>query len=144
MDMPIRIIITLFVAMIVGTSIIMFAKQIIDKGREDLIQARPGVNPDDIDDEKIIHMNILDDQQLINLILECYDRHHGQSFERELCFVVIGKSGTWTYAGIQDYFSTSNEMNANTSITDEVLDNDYAVSLYYDPYGESESIEITK
>jgi len=142
MELPIRIMIVLFVAMIVGTIIVTFSREMIEESRKNLIVDGPGSQ--DIDDDKIIALNTVDDQQIIDLILACYDRHHGKTFEKELCFAVQAKTGAWTWANVESYFTSNEVMNAEVAITDDVNDNDYAMYINFDPFGTSETIELAK
>lgn len=147
MDMPIRIMVTLFVALVVGSTIIIFSKQMIDDARRDLNENRPGLIDKEIDDEqKIINLNTIDNSALIDLMEECYNRHHVETFEKELCFAVMCKdpAPSWQWLNIKDYFDNSPDFYGNVSISPDVADGDYALSIYFDPYGASETILISK
>jgi hypothetical protein len=138
MEMPIRIMITLFVAVVVGSTIIVFTKQMIDQSREDINKARPGMNPEQIEEQKIIKLVTLDNDQLMSLITECYTRNTGKAFERDLCFSVTADDGSWTWADVQ------NRAKFNVTKSDKLLDYDYALNIYFDPIGATERIELTR
>ena len=56
MDMPIRIMITLFVALVVGSTIIVFSQQMIERSKEDINRNRPGVDQSELEEQKIIEL----------------------------------------------------------------------------------------
>ena len=145
MDMPIRIMITLFVALVVGSTIIVFSQQMIERSKEDINRNRPGVDQSELEEQKIIELDIIDGYQVVDLMTECYNKHHAQTFERELCFVVLAKEGNWMwYDDIHDTFTADSNIRANATISDNVEDGAYAFSIYFNPYGASETIEITR
>ncbi len=144
MELPIRIMITLFVALAVGSMIIVFSQQMISKSRDDIDRNRPGMNIAQEDEQKIIELNTIDRIQMADLMTECYNRNHGQTFERQLCFAVIAKSGDWTWNDVSSRFDSGEGIRANATKTDDVNDNDFAFSIYFDPFGKTESIEITR
>jgi hypothetical protein len=143
MEMPIRIIITLFVVMVVGTTIIVFSKQMIDKAKGDIQTSTPGQKQSEIEDQKIIQLTTVDTQQLTDLITECYKKHHSATFERTLCFVVVAKEGAWKIDDVASYMNAKKDFIANVTFSD-VNDNDYAMSIYFNPYGAADTIEISK
>jgi len=144
MDMPIRIMITLFVALVVGSTIIVFSKQMIERSKVDIQNVRPGEDPSKLEEQKIINLNTVDTNQLIDLMEECYNRHTVQTLDKELCFAVIAKNGDWFWADIETYFANLPDFNGNITISPDVGDGDYAMSIYFDPYGQFETIELTK
>jgi hypothetical protein len=143
MEMPIRIMITLFVAIVVGSTIIVFSKQMIDQSKEDLNKNRPGYNPDAVEEQKIISLVKVDTAQLTALIQECYNKNHGKTFERELCFVVTGKTADWRWADVETHVQAT-DMDAGVNITDDLADESYAVNIYFDPYGDQETIWLSR
>jgi len=148
MDLPIRIMITLFVALVVGSTIIVFSQQMISKSRDDIDKNRPGVDLIEDEEEKIIELNDVDTFQIVDLMTECYNRHHSQTFEREICFVVIGKSGSWVWdngaTGVKNIFEADTSIKANATMSSYVTPGEYAFSIYFEPYGVTETIEITR
>jgi len=143
MDMPIRIMVTLFVALVVGSTIIVFSKQMIDKSKMDIERATPETGVED-EEQKIINLNTVDSNQLIDLMEECYRKNTGQTFDRELCFAVIAKNGDWYWSDIETYFANLDGFRGNITISPDVGDGDYAMSIYFDPYERQETIELTK
>ena len=148
MDLPIRIMITLFVALVVGSTIIVFSQQMISKSRDDIEKNRPGVELNEDEEEMIIELIDLDTFQIVDLMTECYNRHHSQSFEKEICFVVISKNSAWAWDngvdGVKNIFEADTTIKANTTKSADVLDDAYAFSIYFNPYGATETIEITR
>ncbi|MEM4268421.1 MAG: hypothetical protein QXK37_06360 [Candidatus Woesearchaeota archaeon] len=140
MEMPIRIMITLFVAIIVGVTVITFSKQMIEKSKMDLERSRPGIELTKEEEEKIIELNLVDTAQIIDLITECYNRHHLKTFEKELCFIAIGKEANVDYNRITTDISSQLGIN----VTSTAQPNDYAVKIYFSPMGETENIEISR
>ena len=143
--MPIRIMITLFVALVVGSTIIVFSQQMIEKSKEDIRNNRPGLDPGDAENQKIIELDLVDGYQIVDLMTECYNMHHSETFEKELCFVVIAKEGSWAWFDeVHDPFVAGEDVRANATISDNVEDDAYAFSIYFNPYGATETIEITR
>ena len=144
MELPIRIIITLFVAVVVGSTLIVFSKQMIDRAREDIEANRPGIDPTEAEEQKIIQLNRIDTFQIIDLMEECYRMHHAKSFSRELCYIVVARDAElWQWSDIEDHFSKNPQIRANFTIRN-VNEGDYAFNIYFDPYGAYETIEVSK
>ena len=86
MEMPITVIITLFVAVVVGVVILNLASDMITDSKEKL----DTWNTDDLDDEKIIELESVLSTSVANLAAECYKRYYNQEVESAVCFVVLG------------------------------------------------------
>lgn len=86
MEMPITVIITLFVAVVVGVVIINLASDMITDSREKL----DTWNDKEIDDDKIIELDAVLSTSVANLAAECYKKYYNQEAESAVCFVVLG------------------------------------------------------
>jgi len=87
MEMPITVIITLFVAVVVGVVIINLASDMITDSREKL----DAWNTGDVDDEKIIELDTVLSTSVANLAAECYKKYYNQEAESATCFVALGQ-----------------------------------------------------
>jgi hypothetical protein len=143
MEVPIKVMITLFVTLVVGFAIISFSRQIIEKSRSDLENTNPGSDLDDDEEQKIIELSVLDNQQTIDLVSECYDRNHGRVLERTLCFVVIAKSAD---TGLNfGQIETEGETATGADVViDGLSATDYAIRMVYDPLGSQDRIILSK
>jgi hypothetical protein len=142
MEMPIKVMVTLFVTIVVGFAVITFSRQIIDKSSSDIGQATIGAKSDE-EQQKLIELAILDTQQTIDLVEECYNRNHGVSLERTLCFMVMAK----TVDMGMDYniIKANGEAMTGAVVNVEGLSNtDYAIKIYYDPLGNDEKITLSR
>ena len=141
MEMPIAIMVTLFVVIIVGSVLLVFSRQMIDKARVDIANTNPKTGTSD--DQTNIQLSTIDNQQLADLMLECYNEHHSKTLEKTLCFAVIGKQGSWTKAGVSSYISANSQFKGKITYQ-SVNDNDYAMSIYFDPIGAAEQIVVSR
>ena|GEM_PF-4027421 len=87
MEMPITVIITLFVAVVVGVVIINLASDMITDSKSKL----DTWNDEDLDDDKIIELDAVLSTSVANLAAECYKKYYNQEFESKVCFVVLGE-----------------------------------------------------
>lgn len=98
MEMPIRIIITLFVAVVVGLAIISFADKVILDAKQDL----EGFNDDEVEDEdKIIDVTEVSSNSVAALASDCFEKNSAKSIESEMCYVLLGDVKA-TESGIED------------------------------------------
>jgi hypothetical protein len=79
-----------------------------------------------------------------DLMTECYNENHAQTLERTLCFAVIAKTGSWAWSDVKSRFESGKGVKANATKSNDVNDNDFAFSIYFDPFGATENIEITR
>jgi hypothetical protein len=86
MEMPITVIITLFVAVVVGIVIINLASDLITDSKSKL----DTWNDEGVDDEKIIELDSVLSTSVANLAAECYKKYYNQEAESAVCFVVLG------------------------------------------------------
>ncbi|MBW2990113.1 hypothetical protein KY348_00235 [Candidatus Woesearchaeota archaeon] len=141
MELPIRIMIILFVAIVVGVMIIAFSRNILERSKEKLDNP-PGLDLSDAEEQKIVELNNLDNSQLIEMVRACYEMHHAKTFNRELCFVVIASTSSWTQGGVQGYFQQPDNL---ISASIEFVGNpDYALKIYYEASPDIEQIEISR
>ena len=99
MEMPITVIITLFVAVVVGVVIINLASDMITDSRDKL----DAWNDEDVDDEKIIELDTVLSTSVANLAAECYKKYYNQEVESATCFVALGKVSASKSAIIASY-----------------------------------------
>ena len=144
MEVPIRIIITFFVAVTVASLIIFVSKNILKNSERDINEISNRNNPA-TDEEKIISLGSFDNEQIAGLAIECYKMNYGKALARVLCFSVHDESGAGGTdpAQVESLIISSNELKSNvTVIRDNYASTDYALRIYYEPA--SDAIEIRK
>jgi hypothetical protein len=86
MELPIRIIIVLFVTLVVAGALLMLARNVIDNAQ---LQLR---DFGEVEPEKIIDKGGADvhSSEIVYLAFECYNRGQESQLKDNLCFVVTG------------------------------------------------------
>lgn len=143
MELPIRIIITFFVAVTVASLLIVFSRNILRNSQQDIsaLSDQGKVT----DEEKIIVLYSFDDSQLASLAVECYKRHFGKSLVKELCFSVHDDSGIGGTSPqiVEDLIKASSELKSNVSVDRTgYASSDYALRISYNP--SIDTIELKK
>jgi hypothetical protein len=82
MEMPISVIITLFLAVTVGSMILLFGTDLLGKAKT------PLDNQFNADDSRIIRQSSISDRQIASLIEQCYNESFGKAIKSEVCFAV--------------------------------------------------------
>lgn len=101
MEMPIQLIIVLFVVTIVGAMIVLFSQSIIDQSHSQLNQ----FNKDDPTSD-FLDVASINDFQIAALVEECYNNHSGKSLNSETCFIIhSGSDAHPSKSGISTYLS---------------------------------------
>ena len=88
MELPIRVMIVLFVAVAVGGLVIVFSQQL-------LLDARQGINnlgPDDIKEGHIIELEAMNPEDVTRLAEQCVRDYYG-TFDDIDCFAVFVSGG---------------------------------------------------
>ena len=127
MEMPIVVVITLFVAVVVGLGIILFSRDVLVRSQQNLDEFG---NDDEIKD-KVVAVNNPGSETFRSLALQCAKDLSG-NIDRELCVIVKG-------TGV----SSSNSINGDTveakgrtfTIQSSVATTATAAFMYYDPAG---------
>jgi hypothetical protein len=88
MEITIRIMVTLFVALVVAMVIIGFASKMINDARVNVNEMSKDKTKMDNKD-RIIEINSITSKNIASLAEECYQESKN-SFETDICFVVIG------------------------------------------------------
>jgi hypothetical protein len=142
MELPIRIIITFFVAVTVASLLIVFSRNILKNAQGDLsaLSAKDKI----ADDQKIIELHNFDDAQIASLAVECYRLNYGHSLVKVLCYSVHDDSGAGgaTAQNVVDIIKASPELKSNVSVTAGFAPSDYALRISYDPA--IDTIELKK
>ena len=87
MEMPIRIIVALFVAIIVALAIVKFTSDSINDSKQKLKDF--GVK-EEVDEEKIMELDEVSSYQIGIMAKECHTKNSNVNLESELCFVLLG------------------------------------------------------
>ncbi len=87
MEMPIEVIVTLFIVLFVGTLIVMFSQTIIGSAQNQLptTDAKKG-------ETQILEVSTVTNSQIGMLVDECYKTRFGKVFKQETCFIVHSSS----------------------------------------------------
>jgi hypothetical protein len=125
MELPIRIMMVLFVALIAAGAIIMFATNTIRSAERDLadLEKHP---PDKIIDKGDAGIFV---SELVSLAEECYKEHTMQTVERQFCYVLRGNLRT-TSSEVISILSGKNIPNQVESFSQ----GPGSLWIYYKPY----------
>lgn len=131
MELPITVMITLFVAVVVAMIIVSFSYDTILEGKKNI--NRLGSNQEDKFDEKVINLENVDGNVVKDLATQCTkDVQH--STQETLCFVVRSSSfNVASIKGIDGAFVTGAE--SNFTIKVNVASSFNAIFIHYNPLG---------
>jgi len=101
MEMPIRIIVTLFVAVVVGVAILTFANKMISNAKTKM----HSFNAEEIEKDRIIDVTQITSTQVAALAENCYAENSGNMLESDICFAMLGDVHA-TASGITDALTT--------------------------------------
>ncbi len=87
MDMPISVIITLFVAIVVGVAIIGFSSDILTDARDDI--GNIGNEEDEDFQDNIVEVSTITESRIESLSEQCI--RDSSAMEKEVCFVIRGE-----------------------------------------------------
>jgi hypothetical protein len=133
MEIPIRIVIVLFVALIVGLSIIQFSRETITDAKKNIMKYNRDKG---VEEEKVLDMGSISEQDIVNLAEECYKQESSGNVDKKLCFVLHGKVTTDS-ANLNNSFKSMKEPLNLTYVPDEIEDKN-ALFIYYNPEGKIE------
>lgn len=122
MEMPIRIIIVLFVSVVVGIAILSFAGKMISDSRMKMLN----YNEEENEADRIIDVTSVTSSHVAALAETCYHENSMRVLEGETCFVVLGDVKA-TESGIED---AMNEFDDERYIID-LDDAENAVQIKY-------------
>jgi hypothetical protein len=129
MELPINVIVILFVAVSVGAAVLFFSQQIFVDSRQSMYNLN--TNNKDLSSNIIETNNVVNAEMVRFLAEECVKKNHGVP-HREVCFVVIGKkSNIGEVAG-----NRTEERNFSIDLRPIIGGN--ATMFYYDPRGRIE------
>ncbi len=122
MELPIQIIVVMFVALIVGSGLIYFSQTNIDKSQErlDELTDMGSVTQED----KILEVNSITESSINNLAKQCFEDNKN-SIKTEICVVLIGNLQTTCQSIIQKTTLSVNK------ITCDIKPNSNAVKIIY-------------
>ena len=121
MEMPIRVIITLFVAVVVAIIIVQFAGESVDDAKMRLNSFGDDEMPED---DKIMEMKEVSSHQVAILVDECYKKHSNVDIEDVLCYVLLGEMKA-SASGIKE------ESNYGDQLTVDISSASNAVRIKY-------------
>jgi hypothetical protein len=92
MEMPINIIVVLFVALIVGGAILLFSKNALNHAQQDL---NDKWRDDPVNKESVIELGVASSAEIVNLANACVRKgRQSASVDSSLCFGVFATSIT--------------------------------------------------
>ncbi len=86
MEMPINVVITLFVGLLVGGLIVFFAQNIVFSSEQQFIEFL------DEEENGFFDLKEITESQIGFLVKSCYEKSFGESLDNELCYIVHGES----------------------------------------------------
>ncbi|MBN2517749.1 MAG: hypothetical protein JXB14_02810 [Candidatus Altiarchaeota archaeon] len=88
MELPIQVMITMFVALTVAVVVIMFSQNLLQDAAKDIADIGDyGDTPED----KIVEVGTITSTQVANLVNQCYRQYSESALGDTLCYVVLGK-----------------------------------------------------
>jgi hypothetical protein len=134
MELPISVMIVLFVAIVVGIVVIGFANTSLDRARDD-IRVLGRDDPEKFED-KLVSVPALSSERIKSLGMQCVRDYQGYVAE-ELCFVV--RSIDSSDPGIQQINDLNDEVvnvnGNNWTFRVDITGNPNVVFVYYNPVG---------
>lgn len=134
MELPISVMIVLFVAIVVGIVVIGFANSSLDKARDDM-RSLGRDDPEKFED-KLVSVPALSGERIKSLGMQCVRDFQGYIGE-ELCFVVRGLDTS--DEGIQQINALNDEVvnvnGNNWTFRVDITGKPTAVFVYYNPVG---------
>jgi hypothetical protein len=89
MEMPVQLIITLFIVLVVGTLVINFSQDLISSGKNSILSFFGGEKKQGGAD--FIDVTSVSDREVAALIKECYNKNYGVNLHSGICFTVHSK-----------------------------------------------------
>lgn len=86
MELPIRIIVTLFVAVVIAIAVISFAGKMISNSKNKLYS----LSDEEVSEDKIIEVDSISSSKLSALADQCYAANSAKSIESVTCYVIFG------------------------------------------------------
>lgn len=131
MEAPIKIIITLFVTIIVATTIIMFTRDVIDDSK---VSLKDIAGKEIKDEDKIIESTTVTSEKIGVLAQDCYKRHSGESLEDNVCYVVLGEVNLDVDKVKNNFFDGISDLeNVDEGIIVDIEDAKNAVKIMFNP-----------
>jgi hypothetical protein len=124
MDMPIRIIITLFVAVVVALGVITFSQKMISNSKTKMYT----FDNEEIEEERMIEVNTVSNTQIATLAQSCYLENSNKELEKKICFVILGDVEA-SESGVLSSIKNVDEDNFEVDLSDAKN----AVKIKYNP-----------
>ena len=125
MEMPIRVIITLFVAVVVAIIIVQFAGESVDQSKTRL---NSFLDEEDLEEDKIMEMTEVSSHQAAILADECYKKHSNVDIEDILCYVLLGEVKA-DASGIKDESHYADQLTVDISSASNAVKIKYNAAL---------------
>jgi hypothetical protein len=87
MELPINVVVTMFVGLLVGGLIVVFAQNVIFSSQMEFDETFK-----DKENNSFFDLKQITDSQIALLAKSCYDKSFGHALESQLCFIVHGES----------------------------------------------------
>ncbi len=114
MELPISIIVVLFIALIVGVLVVTFSQQTIGQAGTDLKGVTGGFSNNNANtNSPLIEVSSISPSQVAGLIDSCYSTSYGQSLGDRNCYIIHGTSSFDLGANSQTILSDLTQANAS-------------------------------
>lgn len=118
MEMPIKIIIVLFVAIVVGIMIINFTTTIIEDSKRKLGEF---YDDKEVQEDMILELVTITSKQIGIMAKDCFEKHSNVDIEGKLCYVLIGaidanEADIKSYSRLEDEKIEVNLANAHNAV----------------------------
>jgi hypothetical protein len=124
MELPIRIIITLFVAVVVALGVITFSQKMISNSKTKMYN----FDNEEIEQDRMIEVSKVTNTQVATLAQNCYLENSNKELEKKICFVILGDVEA-SESGVENAIKNVDEENFEIDLSDAKN----AVKIKYNP-----------
>ncbi len=103
MEMPIQVMVTLFVALAVAVFVIMFARNVLSEAEKITVIKDPNA------EDRLVYANKITLARIADYVVRCYNKNYGRSFQDNFCTAItvnvpvsISKSALAQYVDLND------------------------------------------
>ena|SRR3989344_2437206 len=133
MEMPIQVMIVLFVALVVAGGVVMFSSDVFTTSRQNLANIVPRE-----DDQRVVDIEggDISSATIAILVDQCWnDKEYAGTPDRELCFIVHGSTVSAAQSVVAGFSEIAKTNPARLKWSVTTTQNLNSLALYYDPTG---------
>ena len=131
MEMPIAVVITLFVCVAIGVGILYFSQDILGKAKNEVNQM--GIENDQKTEDKLIKLGSLSEGAIRSLAEQCI-LDKSNSPDKDLCFIVMNDNHDQVILNNMNNMNITVEGRTFTFVNDAIPDGN-SFLMYYNPDG---------